>query len=110
LEKEVSEMALVFVRAVLPATRRSESKDFRVARQVVNIFSFTKAGGDVAGNLDTKLQYCTEVVVLDADGVTVIAATFTTGSGAPGTFTTALAALGGGTAGFVICFGNNVRH
>lgn len=103
-------MAFTGVRAVLPTTRRSESKDFRVSRKVVNIFSFTKAGGDVAANLDTKLQYCDEVVVLDADGTTVIAATFTTGSGAPGTFTTALAALGAGTSGFIICFGNNVRH
>jgi hypothetical protein len=74
------------------------------------IFYFTKLTGDVAANLDTLLQTCKKVTVLAIDGVTVVAATFTQGSGAPGSFTTALAALGAGTSGFIVCEGNKLTH
>lgn len=103
-------MAVVFTQ-IAPPARPSGANGFSIdRRRPCNIFAFTKDAGDTTATLDTLLQWLKEVIVLDADGVTVIAATSTTGSGAPGTFSTALAVLGGGTSGFVICIGNKTTH
>jgi hypothetical protein len=103
-------MAVTTTRIIVPARPSGISGLYIDKRRPVTMFYFVKLTGDVAFSLDTKLQWCKEVIVLDADGVTVIAATSTTGSGAPGTFTTALAALGAGLTGFIICVGNKTTH
>lgn len=103
-------MAVVTTQIALPA-RPSLANGFYIdRRRPCTIFYFVKLTGDTTLSLDTLLQWCKEVIVLGADGVTVIAATSTTGSGAPGTFTTSLASLGAGLTGFIICIGNRLTH
>lgn len=103
-------MAFVATQIQLPARPSGANGFFVDRRRPCTAFYFTKGGGDVAANLDTKLQTCKKVTVLDSDGVTEIAATHTQGSGNPGSFTTALAALGAGTSGFIVCEGNKLTH
>lgn len=101
----------VTVTRIIPPARPSGISGLSIdRRRPVTVFYFVKLTGDTTLSLDTKLQWLKEVIVLDADGVTVIAATSTTGSGAPGSFTTALASLGAGLTGFIICVGNLLTH
>lgn len=103
-------MAVTTTRIIVPARASGLSGLYVDKNRPVTMFYFVKLTGDTTASLDTKLQWCKEIIVLDADGVSVIAATSTTGSGAPGSFTSALAALGAGLTGFIICVGNKLTH